>query len=167
LQENDWDSVRNDLNKLPIEQIDGSKSESVILSKLADFGVKFIDKKVSVEIWGSGNPKREFLCSEDMADACVFIMENRDFKDTYDNSSNEIVNTHINIGSGVEVSIKSLAEAIKKTVGFDGELVFNSDKPDGTMRKLTDVSKLSNLGWKHKVDLDSGINKLFNWYLSK
>ena len=105
---------------------------------------------------------REFLWSEDMADACVFIMENRDFKDTY--SGQEIRNTHINIGTGVDISIKELAETIKEIIGFKGELYFNADKPDGTMKKLTDVSKLHGLGWKHSVELKDGIEKMYAWY---
>ncbi len=117
---------------------------------------------VQVEIWGSGKPRREFLWSEDMADACVFIMENRDFKDIID--SQEVRNTHINIGAGEDISIKELAETIKEIVGFNGELYFNTDKPDGSMRKLTDVSKLHALGWKHNVELMDGLQELYNWY---
>ena len=120
----------------------------------------------SVEIWGTGTPRREFLWSEDMADACVFLMQNRNFSDTHSAIEKEIRNTHINIGTGVDVSIKELAETIKNAIFFKGKLVFNSDKPDGTLRKLTDVSKLQTLGWKHKIDLEEGINKLYNWYLN-
>ncbi|MDP3587820.1 MAG: GDP-L-fucose synthase [Sulfuricurvum sp.] len=119
-----------------------------------------------VEIWGTGKPMREFLWSEDMADACVFLMENRDFKDTFSTSA-EIRNTHINIGTGVDISIKDLAEMIKEIVGFNGELYFNADKPDGTMKKLTDVSKLHGLGWKHTVELHDGIKMMYEWYLAK
>lgn len=118
-----------------------------------------------VEIWGSGKPMREFLWSEDMADACVFLMENRDFKDTFSRSA-EIRNTHINIGTGIDISIKDLAEMIKEIVGFEGELYFNTDKPDGTMKKLTDVSKLHGLGWRHTVELPKGIEKMYNWYIT-
>jgi len=118
-----------------------------------------------VEIWGSGKPRREFLYSEDMADACVFILENRDFKDTYDIFSKEIRNTHINIGTGVDISIKELALTIKKIVGYNGELYFNDTKPDGTMIKLTNPSKLNELGWKHKVELEDGIGMMYEWYL--
>lgn len=121
----------------------------------------------SVEIWGSGKPKREFLWSEDMADACVFLMKNRDFKDTYNKEDKEIRNTHINIGTGKDVSIKELAETIKKIIGFNGNLIFNTNKPDGTMRKLTDVSKLNGLGWKHAVELENGIKKAYYWYINK
>ncbi|KYJ87311.1 GDP-L-fucose synthase family protein [Sulfurovum riftiae] len=140
---------------------------------LANFGVD----ENRVEIWGSGKPRREFLWSEDMADACVFLMENRDFKDTYTTqegsnttcSSNEVKNkeirnTHINIGTGVDISIKELAETIKEIIGFQGDLYFNTDKPDGTMKKLTDPSKLHSLGWKHKVELRKGIEKMYEWY---
>ena len=142
---------------------------------LASFGVN----EKQVEIWGSGKPRREFLYSEDMADACVFLLENRDFKDTYTtkNSTNdsctpnsietsEIRNTHINIGTGIDISIKELAMLIKEIVGFKGELVFNSDKPDGTMVKLTNVSKLHSLGWQHQVELKDGIKTMYEWYLN-
>lgn len=166
IENNDWASIKRDLNKTPIEGVDGENSESEILEKLAQFGVKLKDGKASVEIWGSGKPKREFLWSEDMADACVFILENRDSSDTYDKTNKKIRNTHINIGSGVEVSIKDLATTIKEIIGFAGYLYFNDTKPDGTMRKLTDVSKLHSLGWKHEVSLSDGIKRMFDWYNS-
>ena len=123
-----------------------------------------------VEIWGSGKPRREFLYSEDMADACVFLMENRDFSDivnsTFSNGhSNEIRNTHLNIGTGIDISIQELAEIIKKIVGFEGKFYFNTSKPDGTMAKLTDPSKLNALGWKHTVELEEGIRKMYEWYI--
>ena len=119
-----------------------------------------------VEIWGSGKPRREFLYSEDMADACVFLLENRDFKDTYSKDEKEIRNTHINIGTGKDISIKELAETIKRVIGFQGELYFNTEKPDGTMVKLTDPSKLHALGWRHKVELEDGIRTVYEWYLN-
>lgn len=128
---------------------------------LQDFGVE-ADK---VEIWGTGQPKREFLWSEDMADACVFIMENRNFDDLYTKDDKEVRNTHINIGTGVDISIRHLAEMIKEIVGYKGDLYFNTDKPDGTMKKLTDVSKLNSLGWKHKIDLKEGVEKMYKWYV--
>ncbi len=154
LSESNYETVIKDLNVNTIEEAK---------DYLSSFGIS----ENSVEIWGSGTPKREFLWSEDMAEACIFIMQNLNFEDTYINSDKQIRNTHINIGSGKEVSIKQLAEAIKNTIGFQGDLVFNSDKPNGTLRKLTDVSKLNNLGWKHTVELEEGINKLYNWYINK
>lgn len=120
-----------------------------------------------VEIWGSGKPRREFLYSEDMADACVFIMEHRDFKDTYQASQNEIRNTHINIGTGVDISIQELAELIQKIVGYEGKLIYNTSKPDGTMLKLSDPSKLSTLGWKHKMELEEGIQTVYGLFVSQ
>lgn len=119
-----------------------------------------------VEIWGSGKPMREFLWSEDMADACVFLMENRNFKDTF-NTTAEIRNTHINIGTGDDISIYDLAYLVKEIIGFRGELYFNTDKPDGTIKKLTDVSKLHALGWKHTIDLKEGISRMYTWYTKK
>ncbi|MBG0783087.1 MAG: NAD-dependent epimerase/dehydratase family protein [Bacteroidales bacterium] len=131
---------------------------------------------VSVEIWGSGSPLREFLWSEDMADACVFIMENVNFNDLIPQPAAlslskgqpqpqpEIRNTHINIGTGKEISIKQLAELVREIVHFKGELYFNTSKPDGTLRKLTDPSKLDALGWKHSVEIEDGINLIYNWY---
>lgn len=130
---------------------------------LSSFGVS----NKSVEIWGTGKPRREFLWSKDMADACIFLMENRDFKDTYTAGEKEVRNTHINIGTGKDVSIDELAETIKTIIGFKGDFVFNNDKPDGTLRKLTDVSKLNSLGWKHKIELEEGIREAYTWYLNK
>ena len=130
---------------------------------LSGFGVS----ESGVEIWGSGKPKREFLWSKDMADACVFIMENRDFSDTFSEEKKEIRNTHINIGTGEDISIKELAETVKTIIGFKGNLSYNIDKPDGTLRKLTDVSKLNDLGWKHTMDLENGIKEMYEWYRNK
>ncbi|MBP93410.1 MAG: GDP-L-fucose synthase [Winogradskyella sp.] len=154
LYENKFDEILKDTGFQNLEEAK---------AYLQNFGVS----ENSVEIWGTGKPMREFLWSEDMADACVFIMENRNFKDTYSEGDNEIRNTHINIGTGKEVSIKELAETIKKTIGFKGNLAFNTNKPDGTMRKLTDVSKLNKLGWKHSIELNEGIQKIYEWYLKK
>jgi len=104
-----------------------------------------------------------------MADACVFLLENRDFKDiigtgTSVPANKEIRNTHINIGTGIDISIKELAETIKKIVGYEGELYFNDTKPDGTMVKLTDPSKLHALGWKYSTELEVGIRTMYEWY---
>ncbi len=169
LENNNWEMIRKDMNHLPIEGVDGSCSEEDILTVLDQYGLRISKSgnqsiSIKVEIWGTGKPMREFLWSEDMADACVFLIENRDFSDTYEADEKEIRNTHINIGTGVEISIKELAETIKDVVGYQGELFFNTDKPNGTMRKLTDPSKLHSLGWKHKVELEEGISRIYQWY---
>ena len=153
LNEKKYDEVVIDLG---LNSLDEAKQY------LSKFGVD----ETSVEIWGTGKPRREFLYSEDMADACVFLLENRDFKDTYEKDAKEIINTHINIGTGVDISIKELAELMKSIIGFGGELTFNTEKPDGTMVKLTDPSKLHSLGWKHKVELEDGIKTMYEWYLN-
>ena len=140
----------------------GMDTPEEALSYLEKFGVS----SESVEIWGTGQPMREFLWSEDMADACVFIMQNRDFGDTYDDEVKEVRNTHINIGTGKDISIASLAELIRETVGFEGETYFDSSRPDGTMRKLTDVTKLHDLGWKHSVELKEGVILAYQSYLT-
>ena len=154
LNEKKYDEVVKDLN---LDSIEEAKTY------LESFGVN----ETSVEIWGSGKPRREFLYSEDMADACVFLLENRDFKDTYEKDTKEIMNTHINIGTGVDISIAELTLLIQKVIGYEGEFTFNVDKPDGTMVKLTDPSKLHGLGWKHKVELVDGVKTMYKWYLSK
>ena len=162
LLENDWQTIKKDLNKRPIEgYITGeSKQEDIILA-LTKYGI-FKDKVV---LWGTGTPLREFLWSEDMADACVFIMERINFKDTYTTDNKEIRNTHINIGTGSDLSIKALAELIREAIGYKGTIEFDSSKPDGTMKKLTDPTKLHNLGWKHTVSLEEGVKMMYEHYL--
>lgn len=155
-----WDEIRKDLGRRPVEGIDGGCAEDEITGVLSRYGI-FPDR---VELWGTGRPLREFLWSEEMADATVFIMENVSFKDTFDPSCREIRNCHINIGTGKEVSIAALAEMIRDTVGFGGEIRFDPSRPDGTMRKLTDVSRLHSLGWHHSIELPEGIRKLYSWY---
>lgn len=167
LQNQQWDLIREDLIKLPIEGVSGKASKSEILKILKKYGIEIKDDTVNVEIWGSGRPMREFLWSEDMADACVYIMSNRAFSDTYSSEQKEIRNTHINIGTGIDISIKNLAELIKQKVSFKGDLIFNASKPDGTMKKLTDVSKLHDLGWKHHIQLEEGVSKIYSWYLNR
>ncbi|RXG20460.1 GDP-L-fucose synthase family protein [Leeuwenhoekiella aequorea] len=179
LEQNNWEALRKDLNKLPIEGVDGNASEEAILTILGNYGIRSTfpfgegqeGNSVRVEIWGTGKPMREFLWSEDMADACVFIMENRDFSDVTPSAvegqkgnTGEIRNTHINIGTGEDISIYDLAHLVKTTVGFNGELYFNTEKPDGTMKKLTDVSKLKALGWEYEVMLESGVEQAYQWY---
>ena len=165
LEENNWSAISTDLNRLPIEGISGDSEKAAILNILEKYGISTNDNKVSVEIWGSGKPMREFLWSEDMADACVFLMENREFSDTHE-STKEVRNTHINIGTGSDISIADLALLIQKEIAFQGSFNFNTQKPDGTLKKLTDVSKLNNLGWKHSIELKQGVRKVIDWYLS-
>jgi len=187
LEDGDWNAIRKDLNKCPIEGIDGFASKEAILKILEKYGIKLVTRHSSsvtqVEVWGSGSPKREFLWSEDLADACIFLMEKIDFKDivkmmypeidfkenkpliSYVIKGKKIRNTHINIGTGEEITIKELAYLIKDIVGFEGEIYFNTSKPDGTPRKVTDVSRLHSLGWKHEVSLEEGIRKLYKWYV--
>lgn len=159
LKENNWNAIQKDLNKRPIEEICGVISKEEITTVLNKYGV-FEDR---VELWGTGKPLREFLWSEEMADACVFIMQNVDFKDLH--QGGEIRNTHINIGTGRDITIKGLSHVIAQTIGFNGEIIFDESKPDGTMKKLTDVTKLNNLGWKHNVEVEEGVERMISWYL--
>ena len=129
------------------------KNSHVLPALIRKFHEAKVNNSEAVEVWGTGTPLREFLYVDDMADACVFLMEN------YDGEQ------HVNIGTGEEVSIRKLAETVKEVVGFEGELVFNTEMPDGTPRKLTTVDKLHGLGWKHKVSLDKGIRLAYNWFL--
>ena len=152
LKEGNWEAVLKDLNLRPVEGVNGQYSQEEILHILKKYGIS----ESGVELWGTGTPLREFLWSEEMADASVFIMEQVDFKDA---------RSHINIGTGKEITIKALAELIMKTVGYTGKLTFNSSKPDGTMRKLTDPSKLHALGWHHRIEIEEGVQRMYEWYL--
>ena len=163
LKQGDWDAICKDLNQRPVEGIDGNSSKEDVLAILAKYGIS----NSEVKLWGTGTPLREFLWSEEMADASVFVMEHVDFKDTYKQGDKDIRNCHINIGTGKEISIRELAELIVSTVGYQGQLTFDSTKPDGTMRKLTDPSKLHALGWHHKVEIEEGVQRMYNWYLGR
>ena len=166
LYESNWDIIRKDLTKRPIEGIDGMCSNDEIIAVLNKYGIN--DSRV--ELWGSGKPTREFLWSEEMADACVFVMENIEFSDLKSYAinrgcaENQIRNCHINIGTGNEITIKDLADLIIKVVDYKGDLKFDSSKPDGTMRKLTNPSKLHSLGWHHEIEVEEGVEKLYKWY---
>lgn len=164
LHQQDFDAIRKDLEKKPIEGVTHKSTDERIIELLNKYGVRKTADSVEVEIWGSGKPMREFLYSEDMADACVHIMERVDFKDTYYKTEKEVRNTHINIGTGEEVSIKELAKTVKDIVGFKGMLYFNTSKPDGTMRKLTDTEKLRKTLWSPPIELKDGIKKSFEDY---
>ena len=162
LNEADWNSVRRDLDRRPVEGVDGSATEEAILQVLSKYGIT----PEAVTLWGTGSPLREFLWSEDMADASVYVLLNVDFKDTYAPDSREIRNCHINVGTGKELTILQLAEKVVSTIGFKGALRWDASKPDGTPRKLIDVSKLHSLGWHHQVEIDEGIQRLFDWYIN-
>lgn len=201
IHDNNWDAIRIDMDKRPINptaklaleigesNVDGKESPERILKALSFYGIE--DNKVT--LWGDGSPLREFLWSEDMADASVHVLLNVDFKDIIgiekyssvfygvksdgevnrNNSEGrggaipslgEIRNCHINVGTGKELTIKSLAEMVVKTVGFEGEVCWDSTKPNGTPRKLIDVSKLHSLGWQHKIEIEDGVERLYEWY---
>lgn len=175
LNEGDWAAVRKDIDLRPVSVtrngkkfvVDGTSDEKDITEVLAHYGIA----TEAVTLWGTGKPLREFLWSEEMADASVHVLLNVDFKQTYDGSVKnadgitEVRNCHINVGTGKELSIREVAEKIMKEIGFKGELRWDASKPDGTLRKLTDVSKLHSLGWHHKVEIDEGIHRLYEWYL--
>lgn len=201
IHDGNWDAVRVDMDKRPINptdklrtiigegNVDGKNTQERILKALAFYGIE--NNKVT--LWGDGSPLREFLWSEDMADASVHVLLNVDFKDIIgiekyssvfygakvngavnrNNSEGrggaipslgEIRNCHINVGTGKELTIKELATLVVKTVGFQGEVIWDTTKPNGTPRKLIDVDKLHRLGWTHKVEIDNGVEKLFEWY---
>lgn len=160
LVEKDINAVRADLAKRPVEGEDGTGSDEAILRLLARYGIS----PSRVTLWGTGRPLREFLWSEEMADACVYIMEHVDFDDLK-GDADEVRNCHINIGTGKEISIRELAELVARTAGYRGTLTFDASKPDGTMRKLTDVSKLHALGWHHRIEIEEGVERMYRWYL--
>lgn len=189
IHDGDWQSIRRDMDARPVEGVGGGNTESEIRATLAKYGIE--DNKVT--LWGTGKPLREFLWSEDMADASVHVLLNVDFKDIIGieryssvfygastdvavdrNSSTgrggaipslgEIRNCHINVGTGKELTIRELSDLVAGAVGFEGTIVFDASKPDGTPRKLIDVEKLHSLGWNHKVEIDEGVRLLFEWY---
>ena len=174
LENQDFDAIKRDLNQNPIENINGSANINDILKIIDRYGISS-EPNIRVELWGTGSPKREFLHSDDLADACVFLMENLDFKDVLKNEfgiinpefpliNKEVRNIHINIGVGEDLSIKELAMIIKEITAYKGEIYWNSDKPDGTPRKLLDVSKLFSYGWKAKTSLKEGITEMYKRY---
>jgi GDP-L-fucose synthase len=173
LMNNDWGAIRRDLNKLPIEGVGGNADEQEIIQILAKYGISFDGSKASLALWGTGKPLREFLNSDDMADACVFIMENIDFKDLVEirkkelseEEAKDVKNTFLNIGIGKDETIKDLALLIKDIVGFEGELNWDTSKPDGTYRKLMNVDKLNALGWKPGISLRDGLTANYNKYI--
>jgi len=166
LENKDMAAIRHDFVKRPLADVPVGASDEFILKFLAEQGMQQEQGgNVSLSLWGTGTPLREFLHVHDMADACVYVMENVNFEDLKPTGTNEIRNTHINIGSGKELSIRQLAELVQKVTGFKGKLLFDASKPDGTMRKLLDVSKLQKLGWKSKIELKTGVKAVFEGYL--
>lgn len=161
LMEGDFDAINADFALRPYGKLTGNNSPQEIAAELQTIGI-FPDR---LELWGSGTPLREFLWSEDMADASVHILLNVSFADLVCQDNHEVRNTHINIGTGIELPISSLADLVKDTVGYRGEIRWDKTKPDGTLRKLCDVSKLHSLGWRHKVELPEGVRRLYRWYL--
>jgi len=170
IERNDWHAIRNDLNSLPIEGVNGEALDDEVIAVLTKYGIEKKSTKgdvtVTVTLWGSGKPLREFLHSSDMADACVFIMEKVNFSDLLSGMP-QVRNTHINIGIGEDISIADLAQMVKEVVGFNGEILWDRTKPDGTYRKLLDVTKLHMLGWSHSTELASGIRALYQDYLKR
>lgn len=166
LEQADMTAVRSDLQQRPVEGVDGKSSDEEILKVLAKYGIaKKQDGTLGVKLWGSGTPLREFLHSDDMADACVFVMQNIDFENIVEQRGmKEVRNTHLNIGSGVDLSIRDLALMVKEVTGFKGSLEWDGTKPDGTMRKLMDVSRLANLGWRASINLREGVESVYAEY---
>ena len=159
LIESDWTKLRADLNKRPIEGVNGSYSDDVILQLLNKYGISQTNEEVSVTLWGTGSPMREFLHVDDMADSSVFLLLNYDAPDT--------MPSHVNAGCGVDLTIKELSEIVRKTVDYKGNIVWDSTKPDGTPRKLLDVSKLNSLGWKPSITLEEGIRRVVSVYVNE
>ena len=187
LENGDWEGIRKDLARNPIEDTGGEADAAAILQVLDKYGVRFDEgfqkgmaadslggsgkvKKVKVAVWGTGKPLREFMYSSDMAEACIYLMENVDVKDVTDLGRDAgFADSHpphfLNIGTGEEISIKDLAYKIKSLTGFRGEIVFDASKPDGTMRKATDATRLKRLGYKHKYNLDAGLADIYEYYI--
>jgi GDP-L-fucose synthase len=159
LKENNIDAIRSDLNKLPIEGVDGSYSLNSIYQVLEKYGIKKSDSDVTITLWGTGSPLREFLHVDDMADASVFLLLNYDAPD--------ILPSHVNAGCGEDITIRDLSEIVRKEVGYDGIIYWDGSKPDGTPRKLLDVSRLKNIGWEASINLKEGISRVVADYLNR
>jgi GDP-L-fucose synthase len=156
LAENNWRQLRVDLNHRPIKGINGSYSDELILRTLNMYGISINQNEVTITLWGSGSPMREFLHVDDMAQASIFLLQNYNAPNT--------TPAHINAGSGVDVTIRELSEIVRKTVGYQGKVAWDQDKPNGTPRKLMDNSNLKQLGWLPSIGLEEGINKVYASY---
>ncbi len=152
LTEKNMAAIRADIDKLPIEGVNGSYSDEVILKVLEKYGITKTGDVVSITLWGTGSPLREFLHVDDMADASVFLLLNYDAPDT--------TPSHVNIGYGDDISIGDLSKIVRKIVNYEGEIIWDNTKPDGTPKKLMDSSKLHNLGWKPSISLEEGIKRV-------
>jgi len=159
LLEADWTKLRTDLNKRPIEGVNGSFSDEVILQVLKKYGISETNGEISITLWGTGSPMREFLHVDDMADSSVFLLLNYDAPDT--------TPSHVNAGCGEDITIKELSEIVRKAVAYGGKIIWDSSKPDGTPRKLLDVSKLKGLGWKPSISLEEGILRVVSVYMNE
>ena len=155
LEKNDWTSIRKDLTKHPVEGIDGSATEAKITEVLGKFGIKKNAAITEVELWGTGSPKREFLHVDDLSEALLFLMKNYEAEE------------HINIGTGTDLTISELAGLIRRITGFQGTVLWNRDKPDGTPQKLLDVSTINRFGWKAAITLEQGISRTYQEYISE
>jgi len=175
LDNGDFEGIRRDLDKRPIGNVNGDADESLIIDQLKKNGIIYSEDnenaqpRVKILLWGTGTPKREFLYVDDLADAVVYLAENKNVADLRlvktDNGRTNAVYSHLNIGCGEDISIMDLAYIIKETIGFKGDVEFDHTKPDGTPRKLLDVSRLFNLGWKPSILLEQGIRKVYRDYL--
>jgi len=171
LEQGDWQAIKQDLIKNPIKGITESPSNDQILKILAKHGINSTFntnnstlRSVSVELWGTGSAMREFLYVDDMAQASIFILE-LDEKTYQDNTKPML--SHINVGTGVDITIREIAEAMKEVTGYKGKITFDTTKPDGTPRKLIDVVRLEKMGWKYGVDLKEGLSTTYEWYLNR
>lgn len=158
LMDNDWTAIRNDLNKLPVEGVNGSYEKETIIKVLEKYGISNSNSTVSITLWGTGSPLREFLHVDDMADASVFLLLNYDAPDN--------IPSHVNAGFGEDLTIRELSEIVQRTVDYKGQVIWDSSKPDGTPRKLMDSSKLHNLGWNPQITLEDGIKRVVANYLN-
>jgi GDP-L-fucose synthase len=159
LMQNEWAKLRTDLNKRPIEGVNGSFSDDVILKVLNKYGISIENNEVAITLWGTGSPMREFLHVDDMADSSVYLLLNYDAPNT--------LPSHVNAGCGEDQTIKELSEIVRKTVDYTGRIIWDSSKPDGTPRKLLDVSKLNSLGWKPAISLEEGIKRVVSVYINE
>ena len=164
LENNDWNAIKIDLDNRPIEEISGNADNADILAMLKKYGISTdSNSNVQINLWGTGEVYREFLHVDDMADACIFVMENIEMNTLYQKYKHGF----INIGSGKDISIKELANLVRSVVGFNGQILWDAQKPDGTPKKLMDSSLLENLGWRSEIILDNGIKKVFGSYNKK